>query len=147
MSTNATITHCRPTNPWHRDEETHVIPAFVPKMSMLKVYSECKASTNFTCQLKKEILDEFVLLQHLHLYSIICLNHEPRASWGGFYNFHHEVRNATNIRIRYNQVLHLIRNTTWESDKSTIKHHKREPRGQPFPSRGSQGICNTICYN
>ena len=22
-----------------------------------------------------------------------------------------------------------------ESDKNTIKHHKREPRGQPFPSR------------
>ena len=26
-------------------------------------------------------------------------------------------------------------NTTWESDKNTIKHHKREPRGQPFPSQ------------
>ena len=23
----------------------------------------------------------------------------------------------------------------WESDKLTVKHHKREPRGQPFPSR------------
>ena len=23
----------------------------------------------------------------------------------------------------------------WESDNFTIKHHKREPRGQPFPSR------------
>ena len=23
----------------------------------------------------------------------------------------------------------------WESDNVTIKHHKREPRGQPFPSR------------
>ena len=23
----------------------------------------------------------------------------------------------------------------WESDKFTIRHHKREPRGQPFPSR------------
>ena len=22
----------------------------------------------------------------------------------------------------------------WESDKFTIRHHKREPRGQPFPS-------------
>ena len=25
--------------------------------------------------------------------------------------------------------------TTWKSDKNTIKHHKQEPRGQPFPSR------------
>ena len=23
----------------------------------------------------------------------------------------------------------------WESNKLTIRHHKREPRGQPFPSR------------
>ena len=23
----------------------------------------------------------------------------------------------------------------WESDNNTIRHHKREPRGQPFPSR------------
>ena len=22
----------------------------------------------------------------------------------------------------------------WESDKLTVRHHKREPRGQPFPS-------------
>ena len=23
----------------------------------------------------------------------------------------------------------------WESDNFTIRHHKREPRGQPFPHR------------
>ena len=23
----------------------------------------------------------------------------------------------------------------WESNTLTIRHHKREPRGQPFPSR------------
>ena len=23
----------------------------------------------------------------------------------------------------------------WESDKPTVRHHKREPSGQPFPSR------------
>ena len=22
----------------------------------------------------------------------------------------------------------------WESDKLTVRHHKREPRGQPFPN-------------
>ena len=27
------------------------------------------------------------------------------------------------IRNRYNQVPHLTQNTTWESDKITIKHH------------------------
>ena len=28
----------------------------------------------------------------------------------------------------------------WESDNFTIRHHKRQPRGQPFPSRWPQGI-------
>ena len=27
----------------------------------------------------------------------------------------------------------------WESDKLTVIHHKREPRGQPFPSRLPEG--------
>ena len=27
----------------------------------------------------------------------------------------------------------------WESDKKTIKHHKQELRGQPFPNRWQQG--------
>ena len=27
-----------------------------------------------------------------------------------------------------------------ESDKLTVRHHKREPRGQPFPSKRPQGI-------
>ena len=27
--------------------------------------------------------------------------------------------------------------TKWESDKNTIKHHKQEQRGQPFPNRAA----------
>ena len=34
----------------------------------------------------------------------------------------------------FNQVPHLTQDTTWESDKDIIKHHKQEPRGQPFPN-------------
>ena len=33
------------------------------------------------------------------------------------------------------QVPHLSQDTTWVRDKITIKHHKQEPKGQPFPSR------------
>ena len=33
----------------------------------------------------------------------------------------------------------------WESDDVTIRHHKREPRGQPFPSRRPQGINKQTC--
>ena len=49
------------------------------------------------------------------------------------------VRKVAKIRTRYNQIPHLTQDTTWESDKNTIKHHKREPSGQPFPSRWPQG--------
>ena len=46
-----------------------------------------------------------------------------------------KVRREAYNRNRYNQVPHLTQDTTWESDKLTVRHHKREPRGQPFPSR------------
>ena len=46
-----------------------------------------------------------------------------------------KVRKAENVRTQYNQVRHLTQDTPRESDKNTIKHHKQEPRGQPFPSR------------
>ena len=46
-----------------------------------------------------------------------------------------KVRKATKIRNQYNEVPHLTQDTTWESDKNTIKHYNREPRGQPFPSK------------
>ena len=46
-----------------------------------------------------------------------------------------KVRKAAKTRNRYNQVPHLTQETTWKSDKSIIKHHKQEQRGQPFPTR------------
>ena len=39
---------------------------------------------------------------------------------------------AEKIRNRYNQVPHLTHDTTWESDKNKIKHHKQEV--SPFPA-------------
>ena len=39
-----------------------------------------------------------------------------------------KVRKQAKIRNRYNQEPHLTLNTTLESDKNTIKHHKRQPR-------------------
>ena len=44
-----------------------------------------------------------------------------------------KVRMVAKIRNRYNQVPPLTQDTIWESDKNTIKHHKRESRG-PFPA-------------
>ena len=42
-----------------------------------------------------------------------------------------KVKKKTKIRNRYNQVSGY----QWESDNFTIRHNKREPRDQPFPSR------------
>ena len=36
-----------------------------------------------------------------------------------------KIRKVATIKNRYNQALHLSQDTTWESDKNTIKHHKR----------------------
>ena len=33
----------------------------------------------------------------------------------------------------------------WESDNVTTRHHKREPRGQPFPSRRPHDINKQTC--
>ena len=44
-----------------------------------------------------------------------------------------EVGKGAKIRNRYNQVPHLTQDTNGEVTHS--RHHKRESRGQPFPSR------------
>ena len=46
-----------------------------------------------------------------------------------------KIRKAATIRDQYNPIPHLSQDTTWESDKITTRHHKQEPKGQPFPSR------------
>ena len=51
-------------------------------------------------------------------------------------------KKTAKIRNQYNQVSHLTQDTTWESDKIAIRHHKhdkQEPRGQPFRNRWPQG--------
>ena len=44
-----------------------------------------------------------------------------------------KVSKSAKIRNQYNQVPHLTQDTL------TMRHHKLEPRGQPFPSRWSRG--------
>ena len=36
---------------------------------------------------------------------------------------------------KYRELIQPDSGYQWESDNATIRHHKREPRGQPFPSR------------
>ena len=49
-----------------------------------------------------------------------------------------KVSKGAKIRNRYNQVP-LDPGYQWKRDKLTVRHHKREQRGQPFPSRWPQG--------
>ena len=42
------------------------------------------------------------------------------------------VRKRAKIRNRYNQAPHLTQDNQWEIDNVTIRHHKRETRGQPI---------------
>ena len=48
-----------------------------------------------------------------------------------------KVSKGAKISSRYNQVPHPTQNTNG-SYKLTVRHHKREPRGQPFSSRWPQ---------
>ena len=44
---------------------------------------------------------------------------------------------------RYNQVPHLIQDTTWESDKNTRKHHIQESQEvSPFPAGDHKATMN-----
>ena len=48
------------------------------------------------------------------------------------------------IKNRYNQAPHLTQDTTWESDKNTIKHHTQESQGvSPFPARDYKAAMST----
>ena len=54
-----------------------------------------------------------------------------------------KVRKIAKIRNRYNQVPHLTQDTTWKSDKTIIKHPKREPRGVSlFPAGDHKAAMN-----
>ena len=48
-----------------------------------------------------------------------------------------KVNKGAKIRNRYNQVPHLTQDTNGKVTNS-VRHHKREPRGHPFPSRWPQ---------
>ena len=50
--------------------------------------------------------------------------------------------NNKSIKLKCRETFYSIQSSTTpdpgyqcESDKLTVRHHKREPRGQPFPSR------------
>ena len=54
-----------------------------------------------------------------------------------------KVRKKAKIRNQCNQAPHLDQNTTWESDKNTIKHHIQESQEvSPFPAGDHKAAMN-----
>ena len=54
-----------------------------------------------------------------------------------------KVRKKAKIRNQYNQVPHLTKDTIWESDKSSRKHHIQESQEvNPFPAGGHMAVRN-----
>ena len=54
-----------------------------------------------------------------------------------------KVRKKENIRNRYNQIPHLTKDTIWESDKYTRKHHTQESQVvSPFPAGDHKAAMN-----
>ena len=67
----------------------------------------------------------------------------PNSLWSGEVRFFHALtsRSFTQSKKEGKDQESIRSSTTpdlgyrWESDNITKRHHKREPRGQPFPSR------------
>ena len=56
-----------------------------------------------------------------------------------------EVRKRTKIRNRYNKAPHLTKNTNWESDSFTIRHHKQESQEASPLSEGDHEASINRC--
>ena len=80
-------------------------------------------------------LDGIININDIYFHNMASQIYPSELQLNKANTFDTEVKKVAKIRNRYNQVPHLTQDTTRESEKNTIKHHKREPRGQPFPSR------------
>ena len=68
--------------------------------------------------------------------SAACMHHVPTKYTQC------KVREMAKIRNQYNKVPHLTKDTTWESDKITIRHHKQEAEVSPFPAGDHKAAMN-----
>ena len=69
----------------------------------------------------------------------LCWYHELHNTFDGNIAIG-KLRKWAKIKNRYNQAPHLTQNTNGKVTTSQLDIKKREPRGQPFPSRWPQGI-------
>ena len=101
----------------YRDKPTLYLSQIKPHMTIISEVSREKSQKRLSVQ----VVRLSAKVCYLHLYTIKLLLFS-------YIYAKFEVRKRAKIR-----------NHQWESNKLTIRHHKREPRGQPFPSRWPQG--------
>ena len=103
------------------------------------------------CSPEEEVFKQILII---HSFAIKYRNHQIKEMFVLLYRtlimtkFSHfvytklslKVRKAAKIRNRCNQLQHLTQDSTWESDKNTIKHHKQEP--SPFPAGEHKAAMN-----
>ena len=76
-------------------------------------------------QLVKMLITGIFPLDFAKLYILILLWHRETGLNHPGYKDQESIQSSTTLDPGYQ----------WESDKLTARHQKREPRGQPFPSR------------
>ena len=71
------------------------------------------------------------------IYGHLCIKRKGNRKY--FLTSFPQVSKGANIKNRYNQVPHLTQDTNEKVTNSQLDTTKREPGGQPFPSRWPQG--------
>ena len=123
---------------WCKEWENHIYVDILVALKSLAL-SLCNTSPELVVDQNRLLPDlSYTLFSKLHYMILIAvrqyLNNLESSVVRQELELAIKVRKAAKIRNLYNQAPHLVQDTTWERDKNTIKHHKQEPRGQPFPS-------------
>ena len=116
--------------------ESHVQTRKLFELKIVNIFLPINLNMFFGAQ-KNRLIETVLLSTHN-----ICFGREIKKIFFNYAVLFGDPRNTTNIRNRFNQVPHLTQDTTWESDKNTMKHHKQGPRGQPFPSSDHKAAIN-----
>ena len=113
------------------------------RMFCIFLFIFCKVANHFVAvhkiQVVKDIVPVVECLNIINLYAFYDPATGPEQQIYVVLWVQYERKKGGKDQERFNQVPHLTQNTKWECNNHTIQHHKREPRGKPFPSRWPQG--------
>ena len=75
-------------------------------------------------------------------FSLLCCSMSIRINYHFCNDVVQKVRKTAKIRKRYNQVPHLTQDSTWESNKNTIKITNKSQEVSPFPAGDHRAAMN-----